>query len=167
MFMGTKKVPRNKKGSYKSKLNSQSPDSNGSVIFCGTLWYWIAVIALYCLMWPCMALCGLVWPCLALFGLFWPCLALCGLIWSCCYFAFHCHGHVCTHRPIRLSMAFGKTVSFLTCDFQQLQLFKISRICLIMPCWRRKSEKPQIAQIRAPCNNTVRQKQNRYPLKNY
>ena len=47
--------------------------------FCGTLWYWIAVFALYGLMWPYMALYGLMWLCMVLLLLF-TAMAMCGLI---------------------------------------------------------------------------------------
>ena len=83
--------------------------------FCGKSWYWIAVFALYGLMWPYMPLCGLVWPyvasygldvafhgheyvwpqlkwyglvwpSMALYGLAWPCMAFYGLLWPCIAF---------------------------------------------------------------------------------
>ena len=47
-----------------------------SIIFCGTLWYWIA---LYGLVWPCMPLYGLVWPHMVLLLLFMA-IAVCCLI---------------------------------------------------------------------------------------
>ena len=84
-----------------------------NMCFCGTLWYWIAVFAMYGLMWPrmflmllfiamtmhghiriSMALCVLEWTCMALFGHVWPFLwpfvvfycrisSFLAVIWSC------------------------------------------------------------------------------------
>ena len=45
-----------------------------SIIFCGTLWHWIALY-------------GLELPCMAMYDLVWPYMALCGLTWSCYCFS--------------------------------------------------------------------------------
>ena len=75
----------------KSKLQWEQ-----SVIFCGTLWFWIAVFALYGLMWVALnewsyqASYGLVafhghgyvWPHLTWYGVVWPSVVLYGLLWQ-------------------------------------------------------------------------------------
>ena len=63
---------------FKMKFKKSQLQWGQNFIFCGTMrWYWIAVFALY----------GLMWSRMAFFGNVWPYVALCGLICSCCCFS--------------------------------------------------------------------------------
>ena len=92
------------------------------ILFRNILWYWIAIVALYGLVWHCVALCRLVSPCVALCRLVSPrmdlllfnAIVMCGLIrlnmalsnlvWSC--MAWPCMAWPC--------MAFLRTLVLLS-----------------------------------------------------